>query len=336
MAGHDIVVIGGSAGGLKALIKICAGLPAGFPASVFVVLHRRRGTPSILPKLLDGAGPLLGREAVDGAAISRGVISVAPPDHHLLLRPGHMLLRRGPYENRTRPAIDPLFRSAAIAYRARVVGVVLSGTLDDGSAGLNAVTACGGICVVQQPDDADWPEMPSNALRQDHVDHCVTAAEMPDLLCRLVQESPGPMPSIPQTLILENRIAMQEVITPDEATVGRPSRLTCPQCGGVLNAIPEPAAPRFRCQIGHAFSADALLSAQDDEIERALDTALRMHRERIVLFRRLQEKAKGGGLRLTAAHWRERSEQSERAAASLADALRALRTSAGKTRKEIP
>lgn len=302
MSGHDIVVIGGSAGGLKALIQICAGLPAGFPASVFVVLHRRRGTPSSLPKLLDGAGPLRAQEAVDAAAVSRGVITVAPPDHHLLLRPGHMLLRRGPYENRTRPAIDPLFRSAAIAYRARVMGVVLSGTLDDGSAGLIAVNACGGICIVQQPEDADWPEMPKNALRQDHVDHCVAAAEMPELLCRLVREPPGPMPPIPHSLILENRIAMQEMVTPDEPTVGRPSRITCPQCGGVLNAIPEQAAPCFRCQTGHAFSTEALLSAQDDEIERALDTALRMHCERVVLFRRMQEKAKRDGLPLTATH----------------------------------
>ncbi len=187
MAGHDIVVIGGSAGGVEALKRICEGLPPDFPAAIFVVVHISPTSRSVLPDLLSRAGRLPARHPIDEEVISRGTIYVAPPDMHMLLRPGHVTLRQGPRENRTRPAIDSLFRSAAVAYRSRVIGVVLSGLLDDGSAGLIAIKACGGLCVVQDPDDAIWPEMPRNALAHDNVDHCVPAAELPDLLCRLAR-----------------------------------------------------------------------------------------------------------------------------------------------------
>jgi two-component system chemotaxis response regulator CheB len=240
----------------------------------------------------------------------------------MLLRPGHVILRRGPHENRTRPSIDPLFRSAAVAYRSRVIGVVLSGLLDDGSAGLVAIKSCGGICVVQQPDDAMWPEMPRNALAHDHVDHCVTVAELPALLTRLVQEAPGAMPPIPRHLILEASIAGQEApIMPDSGQVGRPSRFSCPQCGGVLNEVTEPGSARFRCQIGHAFTAETLVAAQDDELERALESALRMHRERVVLFRRMQEKSEAQALPHAAARWRSGADASEHAAKVISDAI---------------
>lgn len=322
MSGHDIVVIGGSAGSLNVLRQLLARLPAGFPAAVFVVMHISRHSRGNLPSVLDRAGSLPAQDAIDGAVIKRAAVFVAPPDRHLLLRPGHMLLRRSPYENRTRPAIDPLFRSAAIAYRSRVIGVVLSGLLDDGTAGLVAVKSCGGISVVQDPQDADWPEMPSNALHHDHVDHSVTAAAMSDLLATLVRQPPGPMTMIPWHLLQENRIAMDEAVVPGEPrTLGQPSHVTCPQCGGVLNELPGQGGLRFRCQIGHALSMESLMAAQNDEIERALDTALRIHRERIGMFRRMQDRSEARGLSLAAAQWRERVEESERAAASLTKAL---------------
>ena len=182
MVGHDIVVIGGSAGGVEALRRICEGLPADFPAAVFVVIHISPNSRSIMPDLLSRAGRLPARHPTDEEPIHRGTIYVAPPDMHMLLRPGYVMLRRGPQENRTRPAIDPLFRSAAVAYGSRVIGVVLSGLLDDGCAGLLAIKSCGGISVVQEPNDAMWPEMPRNALAHDRVDHCVPAAELPALL----------------------------------------------------------------------------------------------------------------------------------------------------------
>jgi two-component system chemotaxis response regulator CheB len=326
MAGHDIVVIGGSAGGVEAMRRICGGLPAEFPAAVFVVIHVSPTSRSILPELLSRAGHVPARHPKNEEAIRPGTIYVAPPDFHMLLHPGHVILRRGPHENRTRPAIDPLFRSAAVAYRSRVIGVVLSGLLDDGSAGLIAIKSCGGLCVVQQPDDAMWPEMPRNALAHDHVDHCARAQELPSLLDRLVRQEPGSMPPIPHQLILESNIAAQEPPTmADPPQVGRPSRLSCPQCGGVLNEVSEPGATRFRCQIGHAFTAESLLAAQDEELERALESARRMHRERVVLFRRMQEASEAQSLPHAAARWRSGADDSEQAAKVIEDALNNLR-----------
>jgi len=326
MAGHDIVVIGGSAGGVEALKRICEGLPANFPAAVFVVLHISPTSRSVMPELLSRAGPLPARHPTDEETISAGHIYVAPPDMHMLLRPGHVILRRGPHENRTRPAIDPLFRSAAVAYRSRVIGVVLSGLLDDGAAGLIAIKSCGGICLVQQPEDAMWPEMPRNALAHDHVDYSLPVADVPALLRRLVNQPPGPMPPIPRHLILESSIAAQEAPVVEESTqVGRPSRLSCPQCGGVLNEVAEQGTTRFRCQIGHAFTAETLVAAQDDELERALESALRMHRERVVLFRRMQEKSEAQQLSHAAARWRAGADESEHSAKVISDAITHLR-----------
>jgi len=326
MAGHDIVVIGGSAGAIEAMKQVCEGLPANFPAAVFLVIHISPTSHSVLPDLLSRIGHISARHPRDGEAIKRGTIYVAPPDMHLLLQPGHIALRRGPHENRTRPAIDPLFRSAAVAYRSRVIGVVLSGLLDDGAAGLLAIKSCGGLAVIQEPEDAMWPEMPRNALAHDHVDYRATAEEMPELLKRLVAEAPGAMPPIPNHLILEASIAAQEApLVPEQLQVGRPSRLSCPQCGGVLNEVAEFGSTRFRCQIGHAFTAEALLAAQDDELERALESARRMHRERVVLFRRMQEKSEAQALPHAAARWRAGADESEQAAKVIEEALKNLR-----------
>lgn len=326
MASHDIVVIGGSAGAVEALRRFCADLPADFPAAIFIVIHISPTSRSVMPELLSRAGHLPARHPKDNETISPGVIYVAPPDMHMLLRPGHVILRRGPHENRTRPSIDPLFRSAAVTYRSRVIGVVLSGLLDDGSAGLVAIKACGGICVVQQPEDALWPEMPRNALAHDHVDHRATVAEMPQLLGQLTRQPAGEAPPIPRHLILEASIAAQEApIVPEPAQVGRPTRLSCPQCGGVLNEVSEEGTTRFRCQIGHAFTAESLVAAQDQELERALESALRMHRERVVLFRRMQETSEAQSLQHAAARWRAGADESEHAARVIADAITNLR-----------
>ncbi len=329
MAGHDIVVIGGSAGAVEALKRICEGLPAQFPAAVFVVIHISPTSRSVMPELLSRAGHLPAHHPFDEELIKPGNIYVAPPDQHMLVRPGHVILRRGPHENRSRPAIDPLFRSAAVAYRSRVIGVVLSGLLDDGSAGLTAIKACGGLCVVQQPEDAMWPEMPRNALAHDQIDHTVPVSELPALLSRLVMEPPGPMPAIPHNLILEASIAAQEIPPmSDPAQLGRPTRLSCPQCGGVLNEVTGQGSTRFRCQIGHAFTAESLVAAQDDELERALASALRMHRERVVLFRRMQGQSEANQLQHAAARWRQGADESERSARVIADAIANLRKAA--------
>ena len=330
MPGHDIVVIGGSAGALEALKPLCHALPADFPAAVFVVIHISPSSHSVLPDLLARAGHLPACHPVEGEAIAPGHIYVAPPDRHLLLQDGRILLRRGPHENRTRPAIDALFRSAAVAYRSRVIGLVLSGLLDDGAAGLVAVKACGGLCLVQAPDDAIWPEMPRNALRRDHVDYCEPVSTLPELLTRLVHEPAGPAPPVPRSLIVEASIAAQETaMAVEQEQLGRPSRLSCPQCGGVLNEINEAGSTRFRCQVGHAFTAEGLLAAQNDELERALESAMRMHRERVPLFRRMQRKSEAEALEHAAAHWRARADESEHAAALIAQALDTMRKAPG-------
>ncbi len=330
MPGHDIVVIGGSAGALEALKPLFQGLPADFPAAVFLVIHISATSHSVLPELLTRAGNLPASHPSEGDVITPGRIYVAPPDRHLLVQEGRVLLRRGPHENRTRPAIDPLFRSAAVAYQSRVIGLVLSGLLDDGAAGLVAVKACGGLCVVQDPDDAIWPEMPRNALRRDGVDYCEPVSALPQLLNRLVRQPAGPAPPVPRNLIVEASIAAQETaMAAEHAQLGRPSGLSCPQCGGVLNEIVEAGATRFRCQVGHAFTAEGLVAAQNDELEWALESAMRMHRERVPLFRRMQRKSEDEALHRVAAHWRARADESEHAAALIAQALDTMRKPPG-------
>jgi two-component system chemotaxis response regulator CheB len=196
----DIVVIGASAGGVEALQRLCAALPADFPACVFVAQHLSPSARSVLPQLLDRVGRCARCRRSDGRRSSPGTSMSARPDQHMLLREGKMLMRRGPFENRTRPAVNALFRSAAIHYGGRVIGVVLTGLLDDGTDGLIAIKAAGGMSVVQDPEDAEWPSMPRNALKRDHVDHAAPLADLPALLGRLVREEAGPASRCPRNI----------------------------------------------------------------------------------------------------------------------------------------
>jgi two-component system chemotaxis response regulator CheB len=201
----------------------------------------------------------------------------------------------------------------------------LSGLQDDGSEGLIAIKLCGGLCLVQQPSDALWPEMPRNAMARDHVDHCLPVAEMAGLIARLVREPPGPERPVPQNLMVEAQIAAQETpVSPEHTTLGSPSPLSCPQCGGVLNEVNAEGSTRFRCQIGHGFTADGLLAAQNDELERALESAIRIHRDRVALFRRLQQKTLPA-MPLAAARWKTSAEESEHAARLIEGALKKMR-----------
>ena len=336
MAGHDIVVIGGSAGGFDALRHVCSRLPADLPAAVFVVLHISPTSHSVLPDLLSRAGKLPARHPADGEAIMPRQIYVAPPDMHLLVHPGCVLVRRGPYENRTRPAIDPLFRSAAVAYGSRVVGVVLSGMLDDGAAGLQAVTICGGLSVVQDPEDATWPEMPRNALQRHYPDHVATAARIGPLLADLARTPAGESPPVPRTLAVETLISGQEpAAVGEKMRLGHPADMSCPQCGGVLNEVNAEGSTRFRCQIGHGFTAEGLLAAQNDELERALESAMRMHRDRVVLFRRMQKVSENQSMSLAAARWKTGADESERAAGLIEDVLKKMRREPKQAAREV-
>jgi two-component system chemotaxis response regulator CheB len=289
---HDIVVIGASAGGVEATAALVRGLPADFPAAVFVVVHFPANVRSVLPRILERAGPLPAAHARDGESIEPGRIYVAPPDLHLLLDAGAVRLVRGPKENNARPAIDPLFRTAARAYGTRVIGVILTGTLDDGTAGLMAIKKRGGLAVVQDPADAMFDGMPRNAIENVTVDDVVPLAALPDALARLVRE-PAPAAEEPMDgkLEYESRIDRQAGANDDVGRSGDPSDFTCPECHGTLWEVREADLIRFRCRVGHAYSADTLMVEEEVALEAALWSALRSLEESAALSRRLAARA---------------------------------------------
>jgi two-component system chemotaxis response regulator CheB len=315
MPDHDIVVVGASAGGVEALTNLVGSLPADLPASVFVVLHLPATGSSALPDILTRHGPLPASHAKDGEPIEQRRIYVAPPDYHLLLRAGHVHLARGPRENGHRPAVDPLFRSAAREYATRVVGVVLSGALDDGTAGLLAVKSRGGVAIVQHPEDALYPGMPHNAIEHVEVDHVLPAAGIAETLARLtgepVPEPAGPVPDEMKAEVELEGFSMEAI---EGGNPGRPSGFSCPDCNGVLWEIQDGGLVRFRCRVGHAWSPESLLTQQSESLEAALWVALRTLEERAALASRLAEPARRRGHRITATRFEEQAEEAQQAA----------------------
>jgi two-component system chemotaxis response regulator CheB len=311
MPGRDIIVVGASAGGVEALTQLVRGLPADLPAAVFVVLHVPPHGTSVLPNILRRAGRLPADHARDGEPIVPGRVFVAPPDYHLLLKDGHVRLARGPTENSHRPSIDPLFRTAARRHGRRVIGVVLSGVLDDGTAGLLAIKNRGGLAVVQRPDDALYSGMPQNALDNVAVDHSLRVAEIGPLLARLAAEPPAaPEPPVPPELELETDMAELEVDAlqrPDRP--GNLSGFGCPECGGTLWELHEGDMVRYRCRVGHAWSPDSLLAKQSDGLEAALWTALRALEERAVLATKMARRADLRSYDLVAAKFRDQANE---------------------------
>jgi two-component system chemotaxis response regulator CheB len=263
--GHDIIVIGGSTGGIEALRQIVASFPDDLAAAVLVVIHTAAGYTSHLPDLLAAKSKLKATLALHGEPLTMGRIHVAPPDNHLLLRPGYLAVQRGPKENGSRPAVDPLFRSASIAYGPRVVAVVLSGHLDCGTAGLLSVKARGGIAIVQDPDEAIASDMPCSALKHASVDHVLRAADIGPMLVRLTREPVIAEPAPPSTALFE--------MEGDEP--GMRSDVVCPICQGALTEGQLSGVTTFRCHVGHAFSQAALLAEQAESLERALWAAVR-------------------------------------------------------------
>lgn len=310
-----IVVIGASTGGIEALEMLVSCLPEDFAAPIFVVVHLSADSPGILPDILARAGKLPATQAHDGDAILPRRIYVAPPDRHLLLERGHTRLTRGPKENRFRPAIDPLFRSAAYTYGPEVIGIVLSGALDDGTAGLWAIKDRGGLAVVQEPNEALNPSMPLNALKYVRVDYRLPVTEIAQVLARLVREpvteggaasmsdtsqpvaqsSDAQSPDAdqskdaqPDALQIENKIALEG--NPLEAGVmqlGPLSPYTCPECSGVLMQLQEGGILRFRCHTGHAYSVESLLASIGESIEKTLWNTVRALEENMLLLRHL-------------------------------------------------
>lgn len=317
---NGVVVIGASAGGVEALTRLAAGLSADLPYAYLATLHIPPEAPSILARIIDRSGPLPAAAARHGAPLLPGHIYVCIPDHHLLVVDHRVALSQGPTEDGHRPAINALFRSAALAFGPRAIGVLLSGVLDDGVLGLAAIRARGGFTIGQTSDDALFPAMPANAHRAGVLDRQVAAVEIGALLKELSHrdiEEPDMEPDA--TMELENQIAMTSRFSTEFDTqgLGPASGYTCPDCNGSLVAIGE---GHFRCRVGHAWTPDALLSARDREIDGALWVALRSLQEKARLARQLAEKAGGGMLsrRYTAA-----AEESERALSVLSERLAA-------------
>lgn len=277
-----VVVVGVSAGGMDALTRLAAQLAEDFPAPVFVVQHMSADTTgNALVEAITRHGNLPCTHARDGEQFVRGHIYLAPSDHHMMIGRGRILVTKGAQENRSRPAIDPLFRSAAVAYGNRVIGVLLTGYLDDGTAGMTAIKRCGGTCVVQDPRDAAYPDMPQNAINQVDVDYCLPIAEMGALFTKLVHRKFGKRKPVPKDIAVEAKIA-ERVLSDlrSVGTLGEQVPFNCPGCGGVLWKIGNHKSLRFRCHTGHAYTAPVLLAEQTAKIQETLWVALRMFEER--------------------------------------------------------
>ena len=317
--GVAVIAVGASAGGVDAISAVVAGLPADLEAAVLVVLHVSPRGKSVLPHILSSRGPLPARHAVDGERLEPGRVYVAPPDQHLVVEPGRVRVTGEPRENGVRPSVDTLFRSAALAYGPAVVGVVLSGTLDDGTAGLIAIKQHGGVAVVQDPAEAVFPSMPANAARFADPDHVVPLDKVPSLLASIVEEWS------------EDRRARAQHGTDDDeaqpgdasaaAQPGEPSEFTCPECGGTLWEQQEGDLLRFRCRVGHAYSTESLLADQREALEAALWGAVVALEERADMAIRLARRMDDGGRSHRAGRYNREAGDARRRAGIVREAI---------------
>jgi two-component system, chemotaxis family, protein-glutamate methylesterase/glutaminase len=313
-----VVAVGASAGGVEALTRFAGGLPAAFRYPILIAMHMPPNAPSVLARILDRSGPLPAVSATDGAAVEPSRIYVAVPNRHLLVHDHRLVLSEGPTENRHRPAINALFRSAAVAFGQRAVAVLMSGVLDDGVLGAEAIRSRGGTTVVQSADDALFPAMPLNALRAGVVDHQVSAADAGTLLAKLADRDieEHEMDS-DLNMELENRIAMTDRFSTafDSESLGPPSGYVCPDCSGSLMTVNEGS---YRCRVGHAWTGDSLIAAREGEVSTALWVALRSLQEKANLARRMALHA-GPGAR--AQRYTAVAEEAEHAVSILGERL---------------
>ena len=311
---HDIVVIGASSGGVEALMGLAGGLPGDLPAAVFVVLHLSEESPSGLPEILDRSGPLEVVRAQDGERVEKGRVYVAPPGYHMLLEDERVRVTRGPKENRHRPAVDSLFRSAAVAYGPRVVGAVLTGADGDGTAGLLAVKRRGGVAVVQDPEDALFAGMPESALEHVDVDYRLPLAKIAPLLARLSceevsAEKEGAQHTVPEDMEFESKVAGLDPAgaVGSDYQIGELSHYTCPDCSGPLYEIRDGKLLRYRCRVGHAYTAEGVLEEKAEALENALYMALDALEESAAMSRTLAARAREQKQGYAASRFEERA-----------------------------
>lgn len=325
---RDIVVVGASAGGVEALDRLVAGLPPELPAAIFVVLHVPATGNSVLPQILARAGKLPASVPEDCQRPERGHIYVAPADRHMLLMGKRVRLSGGPRENGHRPAVDPLFRSAARAHGPRVIAIVLSGNLDDGAAGARLVKQSGGTVLAQDPADALYPDMPAHTAAVTGVDGILSADAMPERIGRLLEEPVADRDdeSVEEREEREER-EDDELAAAELALAGTPSELSCPECGGQLWERDEGPLVRFACRVGHVFSPESLIAEHGKELERALWSAMRGLEERADLYRRMARRARSGSS--VRERFQERAAGAEQHAIAVREAMARLTGNAG-------
>lgn len=322
---RDLIVVGGSSGAVEAVLNLSAGLPADLPAAVLIVLHVTPKGGGDFAGLIGRTGPLPCALAEDGEMMRPGRIYLARPDHHLLVGNGRLQVVIGPRENRHRPAIDPLFRSAAVGYGTRVIGVILSGNLDDGSAGLALIKRQGGRVVVQDPADALYPAMPGNALNAVRADHVVPLPAMAGLLARLAEEEIAPGVEASEGDRLEAAVPANRLLSEERMReVAAPSVFPCPDCGGNLLEYKDRQVLRYRCSIGHALSGLTLLAEQAHASEAALAASFQSLVAHERLYSRLIEDFERRNMRESAADMRLRAEETRRHAAVIQNLLSTL------------
>jgi two-component system chemotaxis response regulator CheB len=311
VANFDLVVIGASAGGVGSLQQVVEHIQPYFPAAILIALHLRDRIRSMLPQILERAGNLPAGQARDGDLIEPGRIYVAPAGFHLTVTRGRMAVTRGAREHGHRPAIDPLFRSAAVTYGRRAIGVILSGSLHDGTVGLREIKRAGGLAIVQDPNDTEWPSMPLSALRHVEVDRTVPASQIGILLQQLVLtpvRSPASMPDRDENT-LKDELRGLTMHEDERDHTGEPSPYSCPECGSVLWELRDGGLIRFRCRVGHAYTSETLTTEQALTVEHALWRALRALEEHAAVRRRMAERAMLNGNAVTAERYKKRARE---------------------------
>jgi two-component system chemotaxis response regulator CheB len=322
VANRDVVAIGASAGGFEALLFLTKGLPQDLPASILITIHLPAQFHSSLDEILTRAGPLKASFANDGQTMEKGRIYIAPPGSHLILGGEQMWLGVGPRENGSRPAIDAMMRSVAVCCGNRAIGVVLTGMLMDGAAGLWAINCTGGATLVQDPADAAFPEMPQMALKRLKPDHVAHLSDMPRLLNALVRQPAAARIKAPDKLRYEVEIAKSGGSSMSGMDwFGERSVLTCPECGGVMWQFKDGALTRYRCHIGHAYEEEQLAVAQDEKLTQSMAIALKTLNERIAMLGQLRDHANEAGRPELAKSWSEKVRDYEREATIVNDAI---------------
>jgi two-component system, chemotaxis family, protein-glutamate methylesterase/glutaminase len=309
---QKVIVVGTSKGGLAALRTLVGGLEATLPAAVLIVQHQAPDSPGLMADILTSAGPLPANYAIDGEPLLARRIYLASPNHHLLVEDSCVRVLAGPRENRVRPAIDPLFRSAAVYHNSRTIGVLLTGLLDDGSSGLQAVQRCGGVTIVQEPKEAIYTDMVTNAMALIKVDYVLPLVEIAKLLNRLASTPTEAAAPVPEDLRLEVTFSQRAMGGVEVMSrLGKGTTFTCPDCGGRLWEIDSENQLRYRCEVGHAFNGNNMVNGNREAVEEALWVALRNLQERERMLERLAASAEANGYNKGMADYSEKAAETK-------------------------